>query len=630
MSSRWLGLSVLAAALALALVSPPGVAAVTLVLPLLATILGPRLALDRLAQAVVTVAAMVGGVLSARLLATAPTGAEIAVLSDRALLFALPILGIAGVRALMVAPHFGAPLTVAATLVTLTAAGRARSGLAYPLLAAACLSFAFLALARADSGRARPGRVPLRYWLVTLLALATAGSLTWTASVTLPPLQAAAAANLLQRFRARTGFSDRVALGSLAGLLESDRVVLRIRGDRPPSLLRGAVLSEYSAGTWEALRRLPVPEVVEVATTAPELPGVLEIENARRPERYFLPLDAHEVAAATGFFTRDLLGIHRPVRRFEAKRIWFLTGGARPVYAPAEPDRAVPRALLADLSPLLEVWGAATGSPAARVAAIEARLLADYRYSVEFARRPGHDPVVDFLLHDRHGHCEYFASSLALLARLAGVPTRVVTGYRVAERSRWGYAVVRQRHAHAWVEAWLDERWVTVDPTPAAPLAASAPTETPAVSALLDRLATGWEAMDDWLARRSAFELAMALVTTLSAWILYRSLYARRRRALGATRGEPPLPGFIALGRALARHGVAREPSETVARFADRVETTAALGPTRSAEIAAMLRAYAEHRYAERGDPVTINAQLTQRARELRRRRVGTPLARAG
>jgi len=615
---RTLALAVLAAAIAVALVVPLPLAAAALVLPLAALVIGPRVELDRLGQAAATVGAMVAGVVVPRLLGGAPDEAEATTLSEPATLFALPVLGVAAMRALLVAPRWGAPVTLAAALVALTAAGRARPGIAYPLLAAAFLTLGFLALGRADPGRAPPRRAGGRHVVVTALAAILAAGLTVGATATLPPLQDAAMARLLLRFRApRSGFSDRVRLGALGGLLEDDGVVMRLRGDSPPPLLRGAVLSGYAGGVWDVERRLPIAEIVEVDARAPAGPGVIEIEIAHRHERYFLPLDARDVTASSGFYSRNALGVYSPVRGFHAKRLWFRTGGDRPVWPPAPLDGAVPPALGAELRPLLAAWGALEGAPRQRLERIEARLGHDYRYSLEFTRELGRDPIADFLLRSRAGHCEYFAGAMAVLGRLAGVPTRVGTGYRGAERSPWGYAVVRQRHAHAWVEAWVEGRWVTFDPTPPDALRASTPSQTPALSAFFDRLATGWESVDDWLARRTPFELSLALVVGVGAWLLYRSLGARRRRAAPAAPVEPPLPGFVALDRALGRRGLTRAPGETLHRFTERVAAAPELGPPERAAIAAHLRAYAELRYAGRGEAAALDRELAASARRI-------------
>lgn len=78
------------------------------------------------------------------------------------------------------------------------------------------------------------------------------------------------------------------------------------------------------------------------------------------------------------------------------------------------------------------------------------------------------DPVSSFLLVSRKGHCEYFASALALMCQLRGVPARVVKGYLASEYNpHGGFYMVRSKHAHAWVEVFVPGLdWVTLDPTP--------------------------------------------------------------------------------------------------------------------------------------------------------------------
>jgi len=97
------------------------------------------------------------------------------------------------------------------------------------------------------------------------------------------------------------------------------------------------------------------------------------------------------------------------------------------------------------------------------------------------------DAIEDFVANNPRGHCEYFATALALMLRSQGIPSRVVLGYRCDEwhEDQQCYQV-RQLHAHAWVEAFLDHDhvpdtlrrsepirwmhggWLRLDPTPAA------------------------------------------------------------------------------------------------------------------------------------------------------------------
>lgn len=100
------------------------------------------------------------------------------------------------------------------------------------------------------------------------------------------------------------------------------------------------------------------------------------------------------------------------------------------------------------------------------------------------AKTKGVDPIEDFVANHRTGHCQYFASALTIMARSLGVPSRIVLGFRPQEYNDIGnFFSVRQRHAHAWVEAYLTREqiaatdielptwvqggvWLRLDPTP--------------------------------------------------------------------------------------------------------------------------------------------------------------------
>lgn len=98
--------------------------------------------------------------------------------------------------------------------------------------------------------------------------------------------------------------------------------------------------------------------------------------------------------------------------------------------------------------------------------------LGQYRYTTQ-AQIPSagyaqSDPVEAFLLDTKAGHCEYFASALALLARSHGMPARVVNGYYGAHKNPVdGTFQISQSQAHAWVEIYFSTLgWVRFDATP--------------------------------------------------------------------------------------------------------------------------------------------------------------------
>lgn len=103
-----------------------------------------------------------------------------------------------------------------------------------------------------------------------------------------------------------------------------------------------------------------------------------------------------------------------------------------------------------------------------KLKAIEAFLL-KYTYSYKPGRVPeGWDFVDYFLFENKKGYCTSFATSMAVLARCAGIPTRYVEGFLVdySDRAGEGY-LVRNSNAHAWVEAYFEGiGWIPFEPTP--------------------------------------------------------------------------------------------------------------------------------------------------------------------
>lgn len=126
--------------------------------------------------------------------------------------------------------------------------------------------------------------------------------------------------------------------------------------------------------------------------------------------------------------------------------------------------------------------------PVAQARALESYLRDSGRFRYTLDRSPGDrriDPIEDFVVNSPEGSCFNFAAALTLMLRSQGIPARIVNGYKGGDWNELGeYYVVRQLHAHAWVEAWLRRRdlppeyhnvnsyqsggWLMLDPTPAA------------------------------------------------------------------------------------------------------------------------------------------------------------------
>jgi transglutaminase-like putative cysteine protease len=617
--SRAVSLAVACAAAAVAVGSPPSTAWFPVLCAILPLLLGPRLELDRLAQAGLAIGAMVLGVLVPRLAGGPPASARADLLSDRTLLLVMPMVAVAAARAMVSRPVYGARVTVAAAIVALTGAGRALIGWPYVVLFSLSLGFSLFALRVEDQARPAARELSPKHLIaIGFVALVSLSSM-FGLSRALPPLHDALIARLSARWEqmGRTGLSENMQLGALEGMLQSDEVVLRVRGEAPP-LLRSVVLVQYIARQWNAMSEIPPREVAETKTRPDDPAAFVEIEHAKEPRRYSLPLGASDVVVSTGVLQRDVLGLHYPPAGFGAKRVWFKLGEpdtAVPV-GPGPQDLRFPESVAPTLHATLASWGVDDQPPRERVAIIEERLRGDFTYSLDFDADSRMEPMVEFLTVRRSGHCEYFASAMALLARAARVPSRVVAGYRVSEVSPFGYSIVRERDAHSWVEVWLDGRWQTVDATPAASETDPSRLKTPTTSALLDALRTAWEAVDDWLGERTPFELALMLVGLFAVLILYRTLRGRRVAAKPRSGPvDPPLPAFAELVRALEAKGIAREPSLTIGGFADRLRQTERIDPAARDQAILAMQEYETLRYGAKGDEGAVAGLLERAAR---------------
>ena len=150
----------------------------------------------------------------------------------------------------------------------------------------------------------------------------------------------------------------------------------------------------------------------------------------------------------------------KPPRRPIRRRFWSWRHRER---VPATPvlDPRIPL--------LAQSMTAGADTDLARARAMEQRLA--HRITAtpwNFRSGKSADPLANFLFTRRKGHCEYFASAMAVMLRTVGIPSRLVTGFQKRRlQSHHGLWVVRASDAHSWVEAWIPGRgWSTFDPTP--------------------------------------------------------------------------------------------------------------------------------------------------------------------
>jgi hypothetical protein len=240
----------------------------------------------------------------------------------------------------------------------------------------------------------------------------------------------------------------------------------------------------------------------------------------------------------------------------------------------------VPDRLDAALDQVIAAENLAAGTPAERLAAVQSLFAAKFAYSLALANPADAAQgrtIVDFLLRDRKGHCEYFATATVLLLRRLGIPARYTVGYSVQEYSELEHAfVVRNRHAHAWSMAYMDGRWIEVDTTPGLWATSEAEEARSIFGPLLDSFSWLWDRVVDFWVDHTAGEIALAfaaLVTGLAIATASVVVWRRRRGRPKAMRKTTDKLGraWRALESRLAKHGNARGSEETPLAWARRI-----------------------------------------------------------
>jgi len=416
-------------------------------------------------------------------------------------------------------------------LVALLAASWWSTHLYFVGALAAFLLFGVAAFASAELRRSagRPGQVVrppgrrLSWRLAVLSVLVAAGILLLTGVLffVLPRTAQVAFRRLApDRFPAPS-FSEQVTLGQLSRLRRHEAPLLRVRfyGERPSRSLRwrGNALEQFDGRRWwnppDPGERLAAPEgMVKLAEnrqlwrTGQRILYEVRLGNLGSDTLYlagtpeFLRINAPAVVRTASGGYRLGTGAAQGLRY---GAYTFLEPGRGPEAGSGGPVAGTPSCCLElprldpRIGELARQVTAGLNLTEARAEALEQHLQRHYAYRGKSVSDRAADPLADFLFRSRQGHCEYFASALAVMLRLVGIPARVVTGFHGGVFNPVsGWEVIRASDAHSWVEAWAPGRgWMSFDPTPPRSVRAEPPAWT-RLNWYLDAAETFW---DEWV-----------------------------------------------------------------------------------------------------------------------------------
>jgi protein-glutamine gamma-glutamyltransferase len=330
-----------------------------------------------------------------------------------------------------------------------------------------------------------------------------------------------------------SGFSDRVQLGQIGQIQQSKAVMMHIQIDgdtvgRYDLHWRGVAFPDFDGHTWSKPReQFVLQHLPDNSFAIPrfENGGLKSSALSRRTREqvihyrvlmepigtsvFFLAPWARSISGgAYRLLAGDLQGsvydfdIQHAISSYEAESDIAMPSAAELRAAGRDyPAQIAANYLrLPPLDPRIGRLAAQIAAPARddfdKAVAIENYLRTHFGYTLELPRTTPKDPLANFLFERKQGHCEYFASSMAVMLRTLGIPSRVVNGFRSDEfNDLTGNYVIRAKDAHTWVEAYFPGYgWHTFDPTPGG--SAGTPQGWGRVALYLDAMASFWR---EWI-----------------------------------------------------------------------------------------------------------------------------------
>jgi transglutaminase-like putative cysteine protease len=304
-----------------------------------------------------------------------------------------------------------------------------------------------------------------------------------------------------------TGFDEEVKLGQLGEILENDSIVMSVdftdenhKPMHPPGepLFRGVALSQYEKGRWRRqlqrslqtivslpfflnagpIKRAVIRQSIKLepndSATLFAMRPILELSATARLAPFLNPIDGTIFRPESrGGYDYEVLSDANSQAPQKNEILpspeWIKTLVGMP-----EGLRSQLRKIALPLVQDLPHEGSEAVTARARALESYLRDSGQFGYTLEMnVIDPKLDPVEDFLVNRKKGHCEYFASALALLLRSVDIPARLINGFKGGD---WNELIqsmnVRQKHAHSWVEAYVGRDpngtplWITLDATP--------------------------------------------------------------------------------------------------------------------------------------------------------------------
>jgi hypothetical protein len=272
--------------------------------------------------------------------------------------------------------------------------------------------------------------------------------------------------------KARTGFTDQVRLGAVSDIQEDSTIVLRANMERINEndlYWRGIVLEYFDGKSWVTMKKQPAPRSFPGRLSGRGIKQTVYLEPYGNT--YLFSLDRPVFVAGQNIkrsqdLTYSSTGHIDTRLKYDAISVLGDTIWEDDI--DVEKYLQIPKNLSPRIIKLAQGMAMDNKEKTTQVIFNYLRSNA-FTYSLK-GLPVSKNPLEDFLFETKSGNCEFFASALAIMLRINGIPARLVGGYRGGYYNDVGqYYIVPQKYAHAWVEAYVKPKgWIRLDPTPAA------------------------------------------------------------------------------------------------------------------------------------------------------------------
>ena len=439
------------------------------------------------------------------------------------------------------------------------------------------------------------------------------------------------------------GYSGTSRLGSVqaARSKASESIALRVQSPVHPGYLRGKVYDQYRNAEWKMtsyptvlpLQTLPasisipddVPwfdEVFQLRKQTPDLKGTMTIwQNLTNTEELFAPLKAtHLSISETEVLTNSFLVLKS--RDYLKGTPYTLLRTRDPIMqslteAELQNLTDVSQDIAPQVRELAEELFKGCETNRDKMKSVTKFFSDHFEYQFGISIPRGEDPLTWFLLNKVPAHCEYFASGAALLLRLGNVPCRYVTGFAVMEQNQFSQEwIVRNKHAHSWVEAWdKSNGWTIVEATPASGFSDPTPKWKQFLEAFqskIQRLSVRWRQGGIGVIFKDLGRFLLSPFAIIVLLFLFRNQLRKLKFWSRKTTENNPLfhiPETLSrlwedLAFQLEQRNWFRQPSETLHQFSQRLDS---MSESTSLQNAALwIKNYASLRYQPNPDPDQI------------------------